>query len=256
MPRRLAATISALAAVASCQFSAVDAIATPVDPSTTTTVSPVDTTSPITTTTSPPTTSLAPTTTLPILTARDVKVVSRVNTRDKVVFITIDDGFSPTSELAEVIRRHRVPITTFAMPRLVRRNEDWFLARKSMTFENHTVTHGSLTRRSLRVQKQEICRANDQIEKITGQRPTLFRPPGGNFTAKTKKALAHCGIKYLVMWSGMAEKNELNIRGGRLSRGDIILMHYIPSAASTLELLIAQMKRDGLRPALLRDYLD
>lgn len=41
-----------------------------------------------------------------------------------------------------------------------------------------------------------------------------------------------------------------------LSRGDIILMHYIPSAASTLELLIAQMKRDGLRPALLRDDLD
>ncbi|MFM8528745.1 MAG: hypothetical protein ACKOD2_03545, partial [Ilumatobacteraceae bacterium] len=95
--RKSSGTVLSLLVLSLSLFGAVHgAGASPVDPSTTTTVSPVDTTVPITTTTSPPTTSLVTTTTLPTLTARDVKVVSRVNTRDKVVFITIDDGFSPT----------------------------------------------------------------------------------------------------------------------------------------------------------------
>lgn len=186
---------------------------------------------------------------------RDVKVVSRVDTRDRVVFITFDDGFTPTSQLAQVIAKHKVPITTFAMPRLLKQQESWFLVRKRMTFENHTLTHGSLTRRSLRFQKREICRASAEIERITGERPTLFRPPGGNFTATTKKALAQCGIRYLVMWSAIADSGILYIPAGGLRRGEIVLMHYTPSAAATLEKLLVQIRKDGLKPALLRNYL-
>lgn len=195
-------------------------------------------------------------TTQPPLRPRDVEVISRVNTRDRVVFITMDDGFSPSSELARVIATHKIPITTFAMPRLLEENASWFLARKRMTFENHTMTHGSLTRRSLRFQKREICRTSIKIAKVTGERPALFRPPGGNFTATTKRALAQCGIKYLVLWSAIAEKDVLYIPSGGLRPGEIILMHFIPSAASTLEKLLIQIRKDGLRPALLRNYLD
>lgn len=173
-----------------------------------------------------------------------------------MVFITIDDGFTTTPALAEVIKRHKVPVTTFAMPRLVKRQKKWYLSQKKMTFENHTVNHRSLTFLSLRSQKREICRANDQLEKTTGERPVFFRPPGGNFTQLTRRAVAECGMRYLVMWNVIAEKNKLRMPAGRLNRGDIILMHYLPSTASTLELLLAQIKKNGLRPALLRDYLD
>lgn len=192
----------------------------------------------------------------PPLRLRDVMVVSRVETNDPVVFITIDDGFTPTSQLAQVIAKHRVPITTFAMPRLLKQHASWFLAREQMTFENHTGTHGSLTRRSLRFQKREICQASYDIEEITGEFPVFFRPPGGNFTTATRRALAYCGIPYLVMWSAIAEHGVLHMPAGRLRRGEIILMHYIPSAATTLEKLLIQIEKDGLTPALLRDYLD
>ena len=218
--------------------------------------SPVDPTPPPpseTTTTLDSTTTT--TTTQPSL-PRRAKVVYRVPTRDNVVFITIDDGFTTTPGLAAVIERNKVPITTFAMPRLVKRQKKWYLARKNMTFENHTVNHRSLTFLSLRSQKREICRANDQLEKTTGERPVFFRPPGGNFTNVTRRAVVECGMKYLVMWNVIAEKNVLRMPAGRLNRGDIILMHYLPSTASTLELLLAQIKKNGLRPALLRDYLD
>ena len=211
-----------------------------------------------TTTTLPPepATTNAPTTTIATpLTARDVKVVYRVPTKDRVVFITIDDGFTTTPALAEVIRRNRVPITTFAMPRLVARQKKWYLSQKNMTFENHTVNHRSLTRLSLRSQKREICGANRQLRRTTGEAPVFFRPPGGNFTKVTKRAVAQCGMRYIVMWNVIAEKNVLRMPRGRLNRGDIILMHYLPSTASTLELLLAQIKRNGLKPALLRDYL-
>ena len=196
------------------------------------------------------------TTTLPeIITADDVKVTYKVKTKDKVVFITIDDGFHVTPELARIIRRHKVPITTFAMPRQVKRHKDWYLANKDMTFENHTVNHRSLTPMSVKKQKGEICGANSKIKKIVGEAPTLFRPPGGNWNEKTKIAVAECGMKHIVMWNVIAEKGQLRIPRGKLQRGDIILMHYIPSVASTLELLLKKIKFDGLQPALLRDYL-
>lgn len=220
--------------------------ATPVD--STTPPQPTDSTLPIDTTTTT-------TTTAPPL-PKKAKVIYRVPTRDKVVFITIDDGFTTTPALAEVIKRHKVPITTFAMPRLVKRQKKWYLSQKNMTFENHTVNHRSLTFLSLRSQKREICGANRQLKKTTGESPLFFRPPGGNFTQVTRRAVAQCGMKYIVMWNAIAEKNTLRMPAGRLNRGDIILMHYLPSTASTLELLLAQIKKNGLRPALLRDYLD
>ena len=196
------------------------------------------------------------TTTLPeVITADNVKVTYKVKTRDKVVFITIDDGFHVTPALAKIIRRHKVPITTFAMPRPLKKNKEWYLANKNMTFENHTVNHRSLTPMSVKKQKREICGANRQVKKLTGQSPTLFRPPGGNWNERTVEALAECGMKHLVMWNVIAEKGQLRIPKGKLQRGDIILMHYIPSAAPTLELLLKKIKHDGLKPALLRDYL-
>lgn len=220
--------------------------------------SPVDTSAPPqpTDSTVPVESTTTTTTSTPEKLPRKAKVVYRVSTTDPVVFITIDDGFTTTPALAEVIKRHRVPVSTFAMPRLVKRQKKWYLSQKKMTFENHTVNHRSLTFLSLRSQKREICRANDQLEKTTGERPAFFRPPGGNFTQLTRRAVAECGMKYLVMWNVIAEKNKLRMPAGRLNRGDIILMHYLPSTASTLELLLAQIKRNGLRPALLRDYLD
>ncbi|MEY3806472.1 MAG: hypothetical protein RIR69_1284 [Actinomycetota bacterium] len=191
----------------------------------------------------------------PVIKKSDVKVVYNVKTRDKVVFITIDDGFYATPELARIIRRYKVPITTFAMPRLVERDKKWFLSKKNMTFENHTITHRSMTPLSVAGQKREICGANRQLKKTTGVSPVFFRPPGGNWNEKTRAAVAACGMKHIVMWNAIAEKGQLRIPGGKLERGDIILMHYIPSVAPTLELLLKKIKNDGLKPALLRDYL-
>lgn len=191
-----------------------------------------------------------------VITASDVKVTYKVKTRDKVVFITIDDGFHISPELAKIIRRNKVPITTFAMPRLVEREKKWYLANNNMTFENHTVNHKSLTPMSVTQQRKEICRANTQLKKTTGATPVLFRPPGGNWNERTKKAVAACGMKHIVMWNVIAEQGQLRIPKGKLQRGDIILMHYIPSVAPTLELLLKKIKKDGLKPALLRDYLN
>ena len=194
-------------------------------------------------------------TTIPQLRTRDIKVTSRVRTKDKVVFITIDDGFTPTDELAKLLKRHKIPVTTFAKPRQISKNKRWFLSQDNMTFENHTVNHTPLSTRSFSFQRREICNANKQIRRLTGQRPIFFRPPGGSFNTVTKRAMAKCGMVHLVMWSVIAEKNKLYIPTGKLQRGDIILMHYINSTASTLDLLLTQMKSDGMRPALLRDYL-
>ena len=185
-----------------------------------------------------------------------MQVIYRVPTTDRVVFITIDDGWSPSPRLARLIDRKRIPVTTFAVAPQLERHRKWFLARQRMTFENHSVTHPLLADRSYKKQRHEICGANSRIERVTGEKPVLFRPPGGSFSRTTERALASCGIKYLVMWNAIAEKGRIRINSGRLRPGDIILMHYIGSAPESLELLMGLIRRSGLRPALLRDYLN
>jgi hypothetical protein len=43
--------------------------------------------------------------------------------------------------------------------------------------------------------------------------------------------------------------------GKSIQRGDIILLHYLNSLESSLKVVLAEIKRLGLRPASLRDYL-
>ena len=46
---------------------------------------------------------------------KDVKVIYNIRTRDKVVFITIDDGVTVSDDLAKFIDDNQLPITTFAL---------------------------------------------------------------------------------------------------------------------------------------------
>lgn len=184
----------------------------------------------------------------------DVQVLYRVKTRDKVVFITIDDGALVTPQLAKVIDKYKIPITTFAMPEMLWRSQKWYLARKNMTFENHTNTHAHMTLVRAKRRMEEIAEANKKIQRITGEFPRFFRPPRGSWNKNVKATLATCGMKYIIMWSKVI--TNTGVRRNYLQRGDIILLHYVESLPGALENLMKVLKDEGLEPALLRDYLE
>jgi peptidoglycan/xylan/chitin deacetylase (PgdA/CDA1 family) len=195
------------------------------------------------------------TTTAPVqeLRPQDIVKLSRVRTRDRVVFITIDDGATVSRELAKVIDSNKLPVTTFAMPGMLWRARTWYRARKNMSFQNHTNTHAHMTLISSRRQRIELCHTNKLIRRMFGETPTLYRPPRGSWHEKNRKAMAKCGLKYAVMWSTVIT-NKVS-PNKRFNKGDIILFHYVPSLPVVLPQVLEILKEQNLKPALLVDYL-
>jgi peptidoglycan/xylan/chitin deacetylase (PgdA/CDA1 family) len=202
------------------------------------------------------TTTTSSTTTTTVVTRKDIRVFYNVQVKKRVVFITIDDGGFMSRDAARYINQNKIPITSFILPEPLVKRWDQFDLVRSQTYENHSNTHGRMRRMTFAQQKEEICRANTIIRRKSGREPAFFRPPGGGFNAITKKAMAACGVRYLAMWNVVADDGVVRTPGSRqLLPGDIILMHYKQSMTGSLKKLMAQLKRQNLKPALLRDYV-
>lgn len=186
------------------------------------------------------------------------RLISRIDTKDRVAFITIDDGRSVTNSMADFIKDNKIPVTSFVLPEWLKKLwEPMYSTFPKMTFENHTNTHRRLGRLSLEKQTKELCEASRLVTKIAGDAPRFFRPPGGVMNNNTLKAAGACGMPYVVKWSVDTAGGVVNPVGARttLQRGDIILLHYIPQDSAVLKQVMQMMKEAGLKPALLRDYL-
>lgn len=187
-------------------------------------------------------------------------VLDHVDTREKVFFITVDDGSHLSRATNQYIRNLHIPITTFALPEPLNHHRRRFLnllRQTGMTFENHTQTHKSLSAMSYADQRKEICAGNREIHRVINRQPAFLRPPGGAFDDDTIRAAKKCGINRIVLWNVVADyENIVQAEPGPLLKaGDIVLLHYLDSLPRSLALVMKAAKQAGLRPALLRDYL-
>lgn len=190
----------------------------------------------------------------------DGYVIDHVATKEPVVFLTVDDGSHLSRETNQYIRNLRIPITTFALPEQINRHRRRFvnlLRQTGMTFENHSQTHRIVSAMNYEDQRAEICAGNREVERVIRRRPAFFRPPGGGWNSDTVRAAKSCGLSRIVLWNVMADGGRI-IRadgGTGLRRGDIVLLHYLDSLPSSLEVVMREASRARLRFALLRDHL-
>jgi len=190
----------------------------------------------------------------------DDYVIDHVKTTDPVIFVTVDDGSRLSRETTQYIRNLRIPITTFALPEQVNRHRRRFvnlLRQTGMTFENHTQTHRTVSAMTYAGQRAEICAGNREIRRVIRRQPEFFRPPGGGWDDDTVRAAKKCGLSRIVLWNVLADGGNIVRADGEsgLRRGDIVLLHYLESLPSSLEVVRREAAKRGLRMALLRDYL-
>ncbi|GAA3216644.1 polysaccharide deacetylase family protein [Actinocorallia longicatena] len=197
-------------------------------------------------------------------------VVTRIQTQEKVVFLTIDDGYEYDADFVKMVRDQGVPIMTFLTTVYVPQHGPyfWSLQHAGSAMENHTVNHKDLKSLGPEGQKTEICGASDTIEKVYGRRPTTFRPPFGSYNDITRRVVGECGMKSVILWSAEfcngatvcspnRKENEF-VRGDGgtgFKPGDIILMHYRKGLAQQFGMLLDWIKQAGYRPAALQEYL-
>ncbi|MGW4981469.1 polysaccharide deacetylase family protein [Streptomyces mirabilis] len=157
-------------------------------------------------------------------------VFTTVPTKDKVVFLTIDDGSEKDPAFLRMMSDLKIPYTAFLSNYLVKDDYGYFrkMRDRGVTLNNHTLTHPYLPGLSYEEQQHEICGMQDIMEKQFGKRPKVFRPPYGNYNRDTLRAAKSCGIKYAPIWDEEVFVDHWEYRDWDrdLHPGDIVLTHF------------------------------
>jgi peptidoglycan/xylan/chitin deacetylase (PgdA/CDA1 family) len=153
------------------------------------------------------------------------------------VALTFDDGPSPASTLRvlDLLEARGVRATFFVVGRKVDQHPE--LARaileRGHAIGLHSYAHDRLfALRGERRVRDDLARGLDAIERATGQRPALFRPPIGHTNPAIARAAADLGL-VVVGWSvsgrdgvARARPEDVVARVRRdLRDGAIVLLH-------------------------------
>ncbi|MER7572352.1 polysaccharide deacetylase family protein [Streptomyces sp. NPDC126514] len=174
----------------------------------------------------------------------------------KCIALTFDAGPSENSpRLLDILEEEQVPATFFLLgkrhiekyPQLVRR-----MAAEGHEVASHTWTHRILTDLEPDEIREELERPNEEIERLTGHRPTLMRPPQGRTDDTVHEICRELGLAE-VLWSVTAKDYKTNdsalIRERVLdqsSRDGIILLHDIyAGTVPAVPGIIKDLKKQG-----------
>ena len=186
------------------------------------------------------------------------------------VALTFDDGPGPyTQAVLAALERAHAPATFFEVGFMLR----WFhtatsaIVARGDPIGDHTELHQPMSRLSLNAQRNQMLDQAAAISQYGAPFPRLFRPPYGDYNAKTLELLHKYGM-LMVMWSvdsqdyqrpGVATIVRRVLTGA--SPGAIVLLHDAggdrQETVDALPRIIRGLRADGYRlvtvPRLLLD---
>ena len=172
------------------------------------------------------------------------------------VAMTYDDGPMPsTLDLVRLLQDRGAPATFFMLGIQVRAQPDAARAVADAGFEvaSHGRSHSRLTLLDEGAVAEELTSATDVIERVTGKRPTLFRPPYGATNGRVAAVAASLG-QAQVLWDvdthDWSDKDPAFVAQRAVSAataGSIILMHDIhPTTVAATGAVIDGLRAKGL----------
>ena len=163
-------------------------------------------------------------------------VLFRIQTQQKIVALTFDDGPDPvfTPQVLKLLDEYQVKATFFllgrqaeAYPDLVRR-----IKARGHTLGNHSFSHAfNLSLMPREEIRREILKAQEVLFRITGEYPTLFRSPMGWVS---EDLIAVCQELNLPIINGSIKAGDVSLPGTEhiisavldwVQAGDIIILH-------------------------------
>ncbi|MCB5911621.1 polysaccharide deacetylase family protein [Streptomyces pinistramenti] len=195
------------------------------------------------------------------------QAVSRVPTDQKVVFLTLDDGYEKDPDFLRMMDDLKIPYSAFLSDYLAKDGAGYAYFRQAQQLgngvHNHTLHHRYLPGLSTEDQRTEICGQQDNLTRELGHTPRLFRPPYGDFTLDTLKVAASCGVQVFPLWATEAFPDHFDYsrEDQKLHPGDIILSHFRGREdwKATMPDLVRNVlntaTRQGYAVARLEDYM-
>lgn len=188
-----------------------------------------------------------------------------VNTDDRVVVLTLDDGPDPhwTPLVLDLLRDHGATATFFVLLTRTRRHPELLARIVSEGHEVglHGVDHRRITALTVRDLTEQLHSGRRELEDAAGSPVRWYRPPYGAMTPRRWRAVRRMGLQP-VFWSASALDGRDASRGERIagatrvSPGSILLAHDSRAVTSdgAQDPPIEAIDRADLIGAILEEY--
>ncbi|WP_194293622.1 polysaccharide deacetylase family protein [Actinomadura macrotermitis] len=142
---------------------------------------------------------------------RQVDIIWSVNTAERLVALTFDDGPLPrwTPLALDALEEARVRATFFVVGSRLERHAAGLGARLARhELGNHTWGHDDLSRLGRTAGYRTVHRTHVAITRLTGKEPRLLRPPWGRLGGTTVHVAAQHGYD-IALWSLLVQDSRL-----------------------------------------------
>ncbi len=182
--------------------------------------------------------------------------VYKVSTQEKKVALTLNCAWndSDITSILETLKRQNCKVTFFMVGEWVKKFPEAAKKIKEAGHEiaSHSNTHPHVTQMTYEQNVQEIEESIKILQDTTGATVKLYRPPYGEYNDTVIQAANDKGL-IPIQWS-LDTLDYTNLTGeqmwkrieGKLSNGDIILMHNgTTHTADSLEMILQNVKNKG-----------
>ena len=165
---------------------------------------------------------------------RELPIYS-VERGDNAISISFDAawGGDKMLKILDILDEYDVKTTFFLVDIWTRRFPDLVkeIAERGHEIGNHSTTHPQMSKLGNEKIRQELRQMSDNVEKITGARPVLFRPPYGDYNndvVLTARAEGYEVIQWSVDsldWKNRGAQDLISRATKNVHSGDIVLFH-------------------------------
>ncbi|MEV0617366.1 polysaccharide deacetylase family protein [Nonomuraea sp. NPDC050404] len=186
--------------------------------------------------------------------------------RVKCLALTFDDGPGKyTNALLKALAKERAKATFFLVGKRVEKMPGMAkkIVARGHAIGNHTYSHAWLPSLSDDEILEELKVTQEVIEKATGQRPDMYRPPYGKTDERVLGVATQVDLSE-ILWTGTtldwSLKDTKKIKAAVLKlakRDGVILMHdVVPETVKVMPEVLRELKKRGYHlvtvPVLLR----
>lgn len=119
---------------------------------------------------------------------------------DKMIALTFDDGPSKhTQRLLDGLKKYDAKASFFLLGKKVDGNRELIkeMQNDGHLIGSHTYSHPSMFNTSFKAFKEDLEKANSEIESVTNEKVEFFRPPHGHYTGRKLNKIEQIA----VLWS-------------------------------------------------------
>lgn len=188
-------------------------------------------------------------------------IVWEVPMPEKFIAFTFDDGPDPqqTPKILHVLEQYQAKATFFVVGERVNRSPEiaQMELAKGHEIGNHSFHHPPFHRLAESSLMKELSQTQEAVFAATGQKPALFRPPGGYYNERIVELSKRHHLQ-MILWSWHQDTKDWASPGvnkivrkvlNNARNGDIILMHdSVYNSTQTIEalkIILPELKSRG-----------